>query len=219
MRAAACGVLALAATATPAEAQARKGSWELGAGAVWLGGVNVGDTTATLERPGGGTFELFRAETEIGSAFGPAVTLSFHPWQRVAFEAGFSYSRPRISTRVTNDAEGAPPVTASVGTNQYIVEGSLRWYLKRRISGMQPFLKAGGAFIRQLDEDNAHVENGQAFQAGAGVDRLFRERARGRVKRIGLRADARVSLRSGGFDIADKMRVRFGAGALLFLGF
>ena len=200
-------------------AQARSTSWEAAAGAAWFSGIGLGESVATLERPGGGTFELFRAETSQDHGFGVAATVSFYPAPRLAIEAGFSYARPGVSTRVTADAESAAAVTSTIGLQQYVVEGGARWYFARAFGRFQPFARAGAGWMRQLDEHSALVEDGTVFHAGAGVDRAFVERAAGRVKRIGLRLDARVTGRTGGIDVGDKVRVGAAAGALVFFGF
>jgi hypothetical protein len=205
--------------ATPAFAQARGGSFEIAPGAVWFSGMNLGSSTATLERSGGGEFELFRTETKLDPGFGGAATLSFYLTPRAAIEAGFSYARLGASTSVSDDAEGAPPVTSDIGLQQYLIEGNLRWYLARPRAAWRPFIRAGGGYLRQLDDSSAHVETGKSLQAGVGVDRAFRDRDTGTVKRAGLRLDVRAIARTGGFDIDDSLRLGFSAGALLFIGF
>ena len=206
-------------SASPAAAQARKGSWEIAPGAIWFSGVDLGSSTATLERPGGGEFDLFTTETRITPAVGAGATISYFFRPRLAFEAGFSYARPGAATRVDDDAEGAPAVTATVGLQQYLIEGNLRWYLARTRGGWRPFIRGGGGYLRQLDDSNAHVETGSLAHAGLGGDRVLRERASGRLRRAGVRLDARVQGRSGGFDVDDKLRLGFAAGASMFFGF
>lgn len=217
-RAALTIVLMLFAVST-ANAQARGRSWEAAAGVVWLGGMSLGESVATLEQPGGGTFELFRTETSQDQALGVAASVSFYPSSRLALEAGFSYARPGVSTVVTADAEGAASATSTIGLQQYVVEGSARWYFDRAFGRFRPFARAGAGWMRQLDEHSAHVENGAAFHAGAGLDRAFVERSQGRVKRVGLRIDARVVGRTGGIDIGGTVRAGVAAGALVFFGF
>lgn len=212
-------IAVILAMASPSAAQARKSSWEIAPGAVWFSGIDLGSSSATLELPGGGEFELFTTETRIKPAFGAAATLSFYLRPRLALEAGFSYSRPGAATRVEDDAEDAPPVTAVVGLQQYLIEGNVRWYLVRVRAGWRPFIRGGGGYLRQLDDSNAHVETGSIGHAGIGADRAFRDRSRGFVRRIGVRADARVLVRSGGFDVDDKLRIGFAAGGALFFGF
>lgn len=214
--------LALAAlllTAPAASAQARRHSWEIAPGAIWFSGIDLGGSAATLERSGGGEFELFTAESTLESGFGPALSLSFFPASRLAVEVAFSYARPRVSTRVSGDAEDAAPVTSGIGLQQYLIEGNARWYLARARGAWWPFVRAGGGYLRQLDDSSAHVETGTTIQAGIGVDRAFRERPAGRLRRAGLRLDARAIARTGGFDVEDTLRLGFSAGALLFLGF
>jgi hypothetical protein len=218
-RAAALSAAVLVIAAVPASAQARRGSIELAAGAAWFSGADLGSSAATLERPDGGEFQLFRTDTRQESGFGPAVALSVYAAPRLAIEGAFSYSRPGVSTRVSGDAEGAPDVTSTIGLQQYLAEGSLRWYLARPGAGWRPFVRGGGGYLRQLDDSSAHVETGTTGHAGLGVERAFRDRPAGRLRRAGLRADARVLGRSGGFDVDDKVRIGYAAGALLFVGF
>ena len=205
--------------AVSAEAQSGGSRWEAAAGAVWIGAVGLGESAATLERPGGGTFELFRTETSQDQGLGVAAAVSFYPSSRLALEASFSYARPGVSTHVTADAEDAPAVTSTIGLQQYLVEGSARWYFGRSLGAFRPFARAGAGWLRQLDEGSAHVEDGASVHAGAGLDRAFLERSRGKLKRVGLRIDARVMGRKGGIDIDDGMRVGAAAGALVFFGF
>lgn len=205
--------------AAPASAQARKGSWEAAAGAVWFSGADLGTADATLETPDGGEFVLFRTETSLDAGAGAAAAVTFFATGRLAIEAGFSYARPGVSTRVTGDAEDGDAVTASIGLQQYVIEGSARWYLARAFGKMRPFLRAGAGYMRQLDEQSAHVETGRALHAGAGVDRAFVERGEGRVRRIGVRLDARLIARSGGIGVDGATRIGGAAGAVIFVGF
>lgn len=212
-------LLLLLLAAAPASAQARKHSWEAAAGAVWFSGANLGTAEATLETPGGGDFVLFRTETSLDAGVGAAAALSFFATERLAIEAGFSYARPGVSTRVTGDAEDAAAVTSTIGLQQYLIEGSARWYFARSFGKLRPFVRAGGGYLRQLDEQSALVETGRAFHAGAGIDRAFVERGDGRVRRIGFRLDARLVARSGGIDVEDATRLGGAANALIFFGF
>jgi hypothetical protein len=205
--------------AVPAQAQDDRSRWETAAGAAWLGGLGLGSAVATLERPGGGTFELFRTETSQDGAVGAVASVSFYATPRLALEAAFSYARPGVSTVVSADAEGAAGVTSTIGLQQYLVEGSARWYLKRSFGRFQPFARAGAGWLRQLDARSVHVEDGAAMHLGAGVDRVFVDRARARVRRAGLRLEARAAGRTGGIDVASRLRVGAAAAALVFVGF
>lgn len=217
MRAMLLAAALAAAAASPASAQGRS-SWELAPGVIWFSGMDLGSSTATLERPGGGDFDLFKTDTTMDSGLGASAAVSFHLSRRIALEAAFSYARPSASTRVTDDAEGAETITSEIGLQQYLIEGNLRWYLTEG-AGWRPFVRAGGGYLRQLDDSSAHVETGHTIQAGFGADRAFRDRASGTLKRAGVRLDGRVVARSGGFDVSDSLRIGFSAGAALFLGF
>lgn len=219
MKVCAATLLMLLAASAPAAAQARSRSVEIAPGAIWFSGVDLGTSTATLERPGGGDFDLFSTDTSLDGGVGAGAALSFYLSPRVAIEAAFSYARPSMSTRVSADAEDAEPVTSEIGLQQYLIEGNVRWYLARARGAWRPFIRAGGGYLRQLDDASAHVETGKTLQAGLGVDRAFRERAGARLKRAGLRLDGRLLARQGGFDVDDSLRLGFSAGASFFLGF
>lgn len=219
MRRAAWVTAVLLVWAAPASGQARRNSFEVAPAAIWFSGVGLGSDQATLERPGGGEFVLFETDTKMTGAIGGGLVLSFYPSSRLAVEAAFSYSRPSVETRVTDDAEDATDITSEIGLQQYLIEGNLRWYVGRQRGAWQPFLRAGGGYLRQLDDASAHVETGTTVQAGLGADRSFRERSSGRLRRVGLRLDARALGRMNGFSTSDSIRIGFSAGAALFLGF
>lgn len=193
--------------------------WEVAVGGVWFMGANLGSSTATLEQPNGQPFTLFRTETSMDGAPGVALTLGRHATPRLFIEAAFSYARPGVSTKVTADAEDAPPVTSTITLNQYLVEGSVRLHLARSWGRFRPYVRAGAGYLRQLDADHAHVEAGALFHAGGGVDRAFVSRPAARIERIGVRLEARLTGRTGGFDVEDGTRLGAAAGALLFFSF
>jgi hypothetical protein len=222
LRAAARAFAIVIAVAAPAAAQTptiADGAWELSAGASWWFGGDLGSSTAMLERPNGEPFELFKTETSMDGGPGVRAALAWAATGRLAIEATFSYARPGISTRVTADAEDAGSTTSSIRLHQYLVEGSARWYPARRAGRFHPYLRAGAGYLRQLDTDHAHVETGTLVHLGAGLDRLLRERADAKVERMGLRLDARVTGRSGGFDVKNAFRIGGTVGAAIFFGF
>lgn len=186
----------------------RPGSLEFSGGAVLSEGLDLGDRTATLTRnpgTGSGPFELFTSSSRLDAA--PAVQgrLAVYLARSVAVEGGAQYSRPKLRTRLTNDAEAAESITASSALTRYIFDGSLVVHLlPLSFAGGRgvPFVLGGGGYIRELHEGNELVETGQEIHAGAGLKYWF---GTGR-RRAGLRGEAGVSLREGGFDFSDERR-------------
>jgi len=218
-----CALLAVAATARAQDAgvdrAASPARWEAAVGFAWFRGMSLGDSTATLEQPNGQPFTLFKTETSMGGGPGVALTLGRYATPRLFIETAFAYARPDVSTKVTADAEEAPSVTSTIGLHQYVVEGSARWHLARSWGRFSPYLRAGAGYLRQLDADHDHVEAGVLLHAGGGVDRVMKSRPGARIDSMGLRLEARLTGRTGGFDVEDRTRLGGAAAALLFLTF
>jgi hypothetical protein len=84
-----------------------------------------------------------------------------------------------------------------------------------------PFLLGGAGYVRELDESQALAETGRVYHAGGGFKYLFSEDARGLIKGLGLRADARIYFRQGGFELedGDPLRRFVTGGASLLVAF
>src|SRR4029077_1292642 len=98
---------------------------------------------------------------------------------------------PQIRTQITNDFEGAAPVTATEIIRQFTVGGGVVWYVRpaRSASRLAPFATAGVGYLRQLHESGTLVETGHFYQFGGGVKYLFVSRPGSRLKGIGARID------------------------------
>ena len=66
-----------------------------------------------------------------------------------------------------------------------------------------PFVGGGGAYVRQLHEDNAEIITGSEFHGGGGVKLWF---GKG-LRRLGVRLDAQASSRSKSVGFEDKRRL------------
>ncbi len=226
----ACCVLALLTAASPnAFAQVwvsgggpgpRRGSLELSGGALWTGGYDLGRRDATLTRnpPTGSTpFQLFSSRTRLEPKPGAQARLGVYITRALSLEGGFQYSRPMLSTRLSDDAEGADSITATSPLSRYVFDGSAVFHLHRMaFAGGRavPFVSGGGGYVRELHRSNELLETGTEIHGGAGVKVWFG----GRRGRIGLRAEGGLTSRSGGFDFNDGRRTLPTAGAsMLFL--
>jgi hypothetical protein len=214
-RAAVCAVLI--ATAFPAAASAQVyigspapnlGSWEVSGGAVWSDGYGLGTRSAELTRnTGTGTapFEQFTANTRVDTVTGGQGRLGFYLSRSVALEAGVQFSRPVVSSRLTNDVEEAADTTATETMSRYVIDGSIVFHLTGlSFAGGKgvPFLTGGGGYIRELHEREELIETGRTYHGGAGLKLWF---GQGR-RRLGLRADVGVAMRDGAFDYRDGQR-------------
>jgi hypothetical protein len=188
----------------------RRGSVEVGAGAAWTQGLDLGEQDATLTRnPGTGPdpFLLFGSSTELVPSAGARAHVGVYVSRSVSFEAGVDYSRPVLRTRLTDDAESAPAVTVSETLTRYVFEGSAVFHLNGlAFAGDRgvPFLIGGGGHVRELHQGNELVETGRQFHAGGGVKLWL---GGGRRRRVGVRTQATLSVREGGFDFEEDRRV------------
>jgi hypothetical protein len=195
----------------------RSGSWEAGGGVTWTEGFEGASRSAELTRNGesSGGFDLFTAAGRLGNGAGAGATLGYYLSPSVAVEAGFRYSKPRLSYRLTGDAEDAPAVTAEETLTRYVFTGSLVLHLRQLTFARRavPFLAAGAGYIRDLHEGNELVETGTEYHVSGGIKYWF---GAARRRRLGFRGEAGVSINDGGFDFrTDSSRVLPAASASL----
>lgn len=183
----------------------RKGSIELSGGALWTGGTDQGNATATLTRnpsTGTGAFELFRSEGTLASVVGLQARLGVYLSSSFALEAGAQLARPELRVRLTGDSEGAPDVTATESIASYVFTGSVVYHV-RKSGRLRPFLLAGAGHVRDLHEGSDLVETGPEYHAGGGVKYWL---GTGRRK-FGLRGDLAISARDGGVGADEERRI------------
>lgn len=204
-------VLALCALASAAGAQPATGDepgrFEASVGAGWSSGYGLGSSRATLPQSGA---TLFEAEASILG--GPAVTgrFAWRFWRRLALEGGVDFSRAQLRSTVRSDVE--PALNASLDTrfSQLAGEAGVTLPLPRAAMAggrVIPFVTAGGGYLRQVYEDGVLLATGRLGYAGGGVRLPFGQPRPGRFfKRAGLRADARLVVRTGGIDVEEKAR-------------
>jgi hypothetical protein len=154
---------------------------------------------------------LFNAEPRIGHAFGAQALLGVYITPSLALEGGFQYSRPALEVRLGDDFEDAPDVTATTAINSYLFTGSLVYHFTS--GNTVPFIAAGAGHIRDAAQGNEVVETGIEYHGKVGVKSWF-----GRARTWGWRAEAGISVRDGGFNFEDDVRVAPGAAfSLLYL--
>lgn len=214
----------LLGVAPPVEAQRGSGSpfrarsLQVSAAVAGLTGTDFGAARATLtgnETPPT-PYTLFETESTLGPAPGVEARIGYMLTRTFAVEGALFYTRPRLETRVSGDTEGAAPVTAFDDIWQYMVDVSAVLHLERLRFGANgiPFVLGGGGYLRQLYDDRLLVETGRTVHAGGGIKYVLRQRPRGFVRGVAVRADARLYVRTGGIELDDDTSRRiFGAGS------
>jgi hypothetical protein len=193
----------------------RKGSVEISVGAVSFAGFDMGSRTADETRninTGTGPFALVTSESRMGGTAGAQFRFGVYLSRLLSLEADFQYGRPSLSSRLSNDAEQAPSLTAADKVGRYVMDGSLLFHARRlAFAGGRgvPFLAGGAGYLRELHQANEFVATGREYHAGAGLHAWL-----GQGKhRLGLRADVGASVRKGGADFQSGRRTVPTAGA------
>lgn len=217
-------LLLLAGFATPVMAQAgpgagfRQGRWELSGGGVLVGGYGLGENAAELTPNSGSapSFDQFTTDNRVRQAFGVQARIGFIVTPALVVEGGLRFTRPVFEVRVSGDAEGAPDTTVEEKLSQYVFDGSVVWHVTRAAFAGQravPFLFGGAGYLRELHEQDALVEDGLEYHAGGGIKWWFGQGQRG----LGVRGEVGISVRDGGFDFNDSLRVvPIVAGSLIY---
>jgi hypothetical protein len=217
-------VIALMVAASPAAASAQpvyigketphRGTVEIGAGGVWIGGYDAGNTQATLTRPGTEIpLTLFAVESRMRSAPGAEAHLGIFLSRRVSLEGAFQYSRPILRAQVKSDFESAPDTDVEGVVVTYLARGSLLYHFGT--GRFVPFVSGGGGYLRQIDDENADLVTGTEIHAGGGIKYWFGSGGR----RLGLRMAAVVSSRQKSVAFEQKRRMIPSVGAGLALQF
>ena len=197
----------------------RAGSWEIGGSVTWAPGFTGPERAAELTRneEAAGGFDLFTTEGEVASAAGIGATLAYYLSPAVALEGELRYGKPRLTYRLSGDAEDAADTTAEETMTRYIFSGSLVLHLRGLEFGSSgvPYLLAGAGHLRDLHEGDELVETGTEYHVAAGIKYWFGTAG----PRFGLRGQAGISMTDGGFDLRrDRSRtVPIASASLIYL--
>lgn len=184
----------------------------LSGGMVWAAGYPIGDALAELRGNGVGPaappFTLFRAASSIDAAAGLETRVGFAVTRALSAEVGVSYSRPGVTTELSQDEEAAAVTLDAEQLSQYVIDAGAVWQVPRIRLGtrMRPFILAGGGYLRQLYDDRTLVETGSVYYAGGGVRYWLRGGEGGR-RSVGVRADVRAQWRRNGVEFEGQTRV------------
>jgi hypothetical protein len=208
------------------DAPPRAHALDVAAGVVWLGGASLGTSTGSLtgNDPGGPAYPLFSTSTRVDAGSGLGGRVGFSLTRTVSVEGTVSWVPGTWTTHVSGDVEGAPDLDATTHADTVAVGGALLLHLRRLTfaSGRGlPFVVAGVAYLRQVDDAGVLLATGRAVDAAGGVKYALARRDRGLVRSVGVRGAIGITSRSGEFDPTgrDRRRTTWTASAGLFLGF
>jgi hypothetical protein len=219
IRLAAGVLLTWLAGAGSASAQSpRAGAVEVAVGGMWIGHAKVASGDANETTSTGGDFRLFGSSTTLSATGGFEARVGVKLTNSFEVMAAGSYGTPQLRVALSNDAEGATPVTASERIQQYTITGGVLWYLPNGDhERFSPFVEAEAGISRNLHEGRSPVNSGRLFGAGGGV-KIALGGGSGWVRSIGARVDARAVVRSDP-TVFDRRRVSPAIGVSLYLRF
>ena len=205
---------------TTVEAQA-PGRLEAAIGVRWIAATSLGASEASATRATGGRLTLFTTESQLDPVKSVEGRLGVRIAREIQIEASASYGESGVTTSIGADVEGIPDSVAAESLKEFTVEGAVVWQLERLRFGSRvvPLVSAGGGYMRRLHEDRTLAETGGIYHVGVGVSVLLAQRTGGRLRAVGLRADGRGVVRTGGVVFDDRRRVTPAAGASLFVRF
>lgn len=195
--------------------------FEVAGGIGFLGGATLGDANANLRSgTSNDPYRLFTTSSEQMGAKAFDLRAGFDLTPRFGVEARVLFGHPELRTEISSDAESAPSITAVERLDHYLIDGGIIVRFGAfRVKGIQPFVTAGGGYLRQLHEGLTLIETGRLFYAGGGARYMMFARNRGIPRAGGLRGDVRVNVLTGGIEFEDRSRLQPSASGSFFLMF
>lgn len=157
-------------SASAASAQTPTGSprrVEIGVTAVWATRGSLGSANANLTTSGGSNLVVFSTHNTFGPTVGPEVHLGVRLTKRLSAEVSGAWTAGDLRSDISGDLEGAAATSATLRVSLFTVEGSAIWSFARH-GKLEPFLRGGGGWMRQLTSDQALSANGSVAGGGAG---------------------------------------------------
>ena len=211
-------LIAATAHAQTAAAKAPRKQREFSLGGLIIAPMSLGDIEGNLLNGNGNeTLTFIGLENKLAMGYGVEAILGYQLSGRTWFEAAGSWSRPNLSSKVLEDADGEQGATISTGVSRFALGGALVRYLKD--TGRTAwFVRLDGAWMRETAGGNTLTGDGFIGGGGLGWRHFWRTTGKGTVKRMGLRIEGRGVVRGGGLDLGESS-VRFGAAGAAHLVF
>lgn len=178
----------------PGLAEAQTKRIEIAFGAALDGSASAGSTRTELLDSGGNPVTLFDASHRRSAGIGIDVGVAYRLRPRVVLELSGAWTRPDLKTTITNDFEEVAPTTVSLGIHRFSTAGAVVRDFGRR-GALEPYLRAGAGWFRELTADRALVDDGVQGHVGGGVKYWLGNMA--------LRADVRLVFGHGGLTFGD----------------
>jgi hypothetical protein len=192
-----------ASQARPAPPRPTGSRHELLIGGLISGPSSMGTADAQLLGSNGQTsLTLFSTKNGMSVGYGPELLLGFRAGRSTWVEVGGSVSWPSLQSKIDGDFEGADAQTVSARVTRWTVEGALVWWLKDQ-DRTGWFIRASGGVAGEVSGDLSSNATGVIGSGGAGVRHWFKIQ-KGGTRRMGVRAEFRGVVQSGGLSFDDR---------------
>lgn len=166
---------------------------ELSGGARWIAPLGFPDVAANETTPGGSARPLFVTSSHVDGSVGASGTVGVRVMRGLRADLTVAFNPTHLTTQVTGDREGISDTTARESVTQFLIEGGVVMQPRRwQRPWLSPFVSAGGAWLRQLNDGRTLVQNGQSAYLGTGVCYVERVTNPKRIKASGIRLDVRL---------------------------
>ena len=211
-------LIATTAHAQTVSAKAPRKQREFALGGLVTAPMPLGNIEGNLLNGSGSeTLTFIGLENTLAMGYGVEVLLGYQLSGRTWFEVAGSWSRPSLSSKVLEDADGEQGATISTGVSRFAVGGALVRYL-RDAGRTAWFVRLDGAWMRETAGGNTLTGDGFLGGGGLGWRHFWRTTGKGTVKRMGLRIEGRAVVRGGGLDLGESS-VKIGAAGAAHLVF
>ena len=211
-------------TAAAAEAQATKQQRprrpkELSFGGTLVTPTSFGNAVANLERPDGSDLAFFRLDHDLGPGLGLETNFGLQIRPGFWTEITGSWTHSELRTRISDDFESVPAATLTDALTRFTVEGAALWYFRQR-GATSFFTRAGAGWMRELTGGASLAVDGVVANGGVGLKHWWRDRPRGAFRKLGIRAEFRVNIRSTSLSpLEPAARVGAAGAGSLVIGF
>jgi hypothetical protein len=211
----------LLVTASAAEAQAARQKRpprpkELSFGGHLITPTSFGNAVANLERPDGADQALFRVDNNLGPGVGLEASFGLRLQPKLWAEVTGTWTNSELRTRVSDDFESVADTTVTESLTRFTVEGSALWYFRER-GATSFFTRTGAGWMRELTGGASLAVDGLVANAGIGMKHWWRDRPRGSFRRLGIRAEFRLNIRSTSLSPMDPVARVGAAGVASFV--
>jgi hypothetical protein len=183
-------------------------------GAVFSGPLSQGSANAEeLGSSGAPSLTLFTTKNEMAPGFGVDAAFGFQLHRKLWVEAGARLMKTGLRTSITDDFEDASDVTIEAPVTRISAEGALLWYFREK-GKTAWFVRGSGGVLRDLSGDFTFAESGFIGSGGVGVRYWWRTNSKGAFKRVGLRAEFKALVQSGGASLGGRSTSIGPAGAV-----